>query len=70
MKIKKLIVAMGLALGGFSQAGWAVTPQAYTSTGVNTWQISVDSTTTGATGSITFNDWGYIGPNGSGWNYK
>ncbi len=64
----KLVMAVGIALGAVTQAGWAVTPQAYTSTGVNTWVNTVDTTTTGATGTITFNDWGYTGPTGAGVN--
>jgi len=62
---RKLIVAIGLALSGFMQIASAET---YINTGTNTWTHAVDTTTTGATGSIVFNDWGYTGPTGVGVN--
>lgn len=68
MSKNKLVMAVGIALGVAAQAGWAVTPQAYVSTGVNTWTHTADTTTTGATGTITFNDWGYQGPTNVGVN--
>lgn len=68
MSTNKLAMAVGVALGVVTQAGWAVTPQAYVSTGVNTWTHTADTFSTGAVGSITFNDWGYTGPTGVGVN--
>lgn len=69
IKHKYYVMAFaGVALSAMAQASWAVTPQAYTSMGSNTWVNTVDSTTTGASGSITFNDWGYHGPTGVGVN--
>lgn len=68
MKFKKLIIATNLVLATFSQTTWAVTPQTYTYTGANTWVNTVNTSTTGATGSITFNDWGYTGPMGASVN--
>lgn len=64
----QLHVLTVFALSAMAQASWAVTPQAYAYTGSNTWVNTVDSTTTGASGSITFNDWGYKGPTNVGVN--
>ncbi|MCR4347286.1 MAG: VPLPA-CTERM sorting domain-containing protein [Sulfuricaulis sp.] len=65
MDKKLLVVAVGVALSGFMQTALAET---YSYTGSNTWLHTVDTTTTGATGTITFNDWGYTGPTGVGVN--
>jgi hypothetical protein len=68
MRKRGLRVAIALALAGFAQAGWAVVnPQTYVNTGTNTWVYTVDPAV-GATGTITFNDWGYTGPTGVGVN--
>lgn len=65
---KVLTVFLGLALGAMSQTGGAVVDaQTYVYTGSNTWVYNVDPAT-GATGTITFNDWGYRGPTGVGVN--
>ena len=63
-----LLIIFGFGLSAMAQASWAVTPQSYSYTGSNTWAYTVDSTTTGASGTITFNDWGYHGPTGVGVN--
>lgn len=66
-KLLQRVIA-GLMLSAMAQASWAVTPQAYSYMGSNTWVHTVNSATTGATGSITFNDWGYKGPTNVGVN--
>lgn len=66
-KLLQMVIA-GLTLSAMAQSSWAVTPQAYTYTGSNTWVNTINSATTGATGSITFNDWGYKGPTNVGVN--
>lgn len=60
MRKKLLSRLMGMALGITAiSATHAATPQ--------TWTTTIDPTTTvGATGTITFNDWGYKGPTGVG----
>lgn len=57
---KILAVTIFLALTAVSQATLAATP--------TTWTTTFDSATYGATGTITFNDWGYKGPTGVGAN--
>lgn len=52
------------ALSALSQPVFAVYP---TDSGTNH-VTTYSSTLYGSSGSITFNDWGYTGPNGSGWN--
>lgn len=64
----QLLAMTGFVLSAMAQASWALTPQSYSYTGSNTWVNTVDSTTTGATGTITFNDWGYKGPTNVGVN--
>lgn len=59
--MKKICIALGLVFSGVSyQAAWAATP--------TNWTTTIGSATYGSTGSIVFNDWGYVGPNGVGAN--
>ena len=69
-KLKKLQLQMliAFALSAIAPLSWAVTPQTYSYTGPNTWVNTVNSATTGASGTITFNDWGYRGPTNVGVN--
>lgn len=55
---KKLLVAIGVALSIYAFPTLAATPQ--------NWVTNYDSTTYAASGTITFNDWGYKGPTGVG----
>ena len=59
---------IAFALSAIAPLSWAVTPQTYSYTGPNTWVNTVNSATTGASGTITFNDWGYRGPTNVGVN--
>ncbi len=60
-------IVLGLALGLAAQQSYAVlNPQNYVNNGDGTWTLPVN--TGAATGSITFNDWGYTGPMGSSVN--
>ena len=61
-KTKKMIltVAAGATIAVISGTGNAAPP--------TVWTINVDPLTTGSTGTIKFNDWGYVGPNGVGAN--
>lgn len=53
-----------MAVAALSQPAFAVYP---TGSGTNH-VTSYSSAQYGQSGTITFNDWGYVGPNGSGWN--
>lgn len=74
MSKKKLVIALGLALGGVAPLGWAGTPVTCVSTGVNTCVYTYDAANNYSTNidnfttTITFNDWGYTGPTGVGVN--
>ncbi len=64
--MKKSILCCGVfaAILAMSQSAYAVYP-----TGSGTDHVTIYSATEyGKSGTVTFNDWGYIGPNGSGWN--
>lgn len=65
---KKLIIAMGLAVGSLSSHAWAGTPVTCVSTGVNTCLYTYSATAYGNEARVTFNNWGYAGPAGVGVN--
>jgi len=54
---KILTVSVFLALSAATHATMAATP--------TTWTTTIDATHYNSTGTITFNDWGYVGPNGA-----
>jgi hypothetical protein len=64
MKKSVLSSVVLMALSALSQPVFAVYP---TDSGTNH-VTTYSAAEYGQTGTITFNDWGYIGPNGSGWN--
>ncbi|HEY9120284.1 MAG TPA: hypothetical protein VIN33_11035 [Marinobacter sp.] len=55
-----------LALAGASPVLAVNDPQQYTNMGNGDWRLDINTSV--ATGSITFNDWGYTGPTGVGVN--
>lgn len=65
---KKLIIAMGLAVGSLSSYAWAGTPIACVPTTTNTCVYTYDASAYGNTATVTFNNWGYTGPTGVGVN--
>lgn len=52
-----------MAIAAMSQNAFAVYP-----TGSGTNYVTTYGSAYGTGGTITFNDWGYVGPNGAGWN--
>lgn len=68
MTRKKLVVALGLALGSLSGMAWGGTPVPCVSSGVNTCVYTFSPSAYGSTTTVTFNNWGYVGPTGVGVN--
>ena len=68
MTKKKLIIAMGLAVGSLSSYVWAGTPVQCVPTTTNTCVYTYDASAYGNTARVTFNNWGYAGPTGVGVN--
>lgn len=66
---RKLIISLALAIGAWSGQASAGTPVTCVSTGVNTCTYTFDgSAYNNNTTTVTFNNWGYVGPTGVGVN--